>query len=152
MNRIATASRYDCTTGECFSYDIGFPAAKSQTFVVRKPNPGRWVAAINAAPFPTSTGGFVLDEVITAGVPVRHPSSKPRARGETWRDVFHELPPSSGVQGGTPVVVFELLDEAAERAEAVAPWSTRPHFPQLRDRPVAIATAVHRRSKTDSSR
>src|SRR5262249_52808663 len=51
---------YDCTSGECFSYDIAFPAARSQVLIVRKPRAGRWIAAVNAAPFPTADGDFAL--------------------------------------------------------------------------------------------
>jgi hypothetical protein len=137
---------YDCTTGECFSYDIGFPAAKSHRFVVRKPKEGRWVAAVNAAPFPAPDGAFVLDEIITAGASIRRSSRVPRPHGATWREVFEELPASLEIQGRTPVVVFELLDDAAEQAEAEKPWNTTfANVVKLRDRPVAIATAVHRR-------
>jgi hypothetical protein len=136
---------YDCTTGECFSYQIGFPAARAHTLVVRKPNAGRWVAAVNAAPFPTATGAFVLDEVLTSGTPVRHTSNGARPSGSRWREVVDELPPPSSSSDATPVLVLELLDAAAERAEAVQPWSRSPTFVKPRDRPVAAATVIYRR-------
>src|SRR5258708_6919437 len=83
---------YDCTTGECFSYAIGFPAASAHTLVVRKPNAGRWVAAVNAAPFPTAAGGFVLDEVITTGAAIRRASTEARAPGARWQRVIGDVP------------------------------------------------------------
>jgi hypothetical protein len=134
---------YDCSTGECFSYDFGFPAANSHRLVVRKPSPGRWVAAVNAAPFPAAGGAFVLDEVITAGTPVRRASTE-RAAGEQWREVVGEVPTPTAVPGKTPIVLLELLDAAMERGEAEHPWAVLPRF-KLRDRPVAIGTAILRR-------
>ena len=136
---------YDCTTGECFSYDVGFPAAKSQRFVVRRPAPGRWIAAVDAAPFPASPGGFVLDEIITTGQPVRRSSLVPRPPGAIWQEAFRELPTLHDVEDRTAIVMFELLDASAEQLESDEPWSRHPAFVKLRDRPVAIATAIYRR-------
>ena len=134
---------YNCTTGQCFSYDVAFPAAESQRLVVRRPAPGRWVAAVNAAPFPRSRGGFVLDEIITTGVPTRRPSAAGRPTGAAWREAFDDLPPPSDIAGRTPVVVFEVIDSAAERREQVQPWNPHPRFVKLRDRPVALGTAIY---------
>lgn len=134
---------YDCTTGECFSYDIAFPADGSQRLLVRKPKPGRWVAAVNAAPFPAAAGSFVLDEVITKDVPVRRASAAPRQPGARWEEVIDDLPTPSAADGRTPVVFFELFDAAAERAEAERPWSIVRHYITPRDRPVAFGTAIY---------
>jgi hypothetical protein len=134
---------YDCTTGQCFSYDIGFPAGRSHRIAVRKPTAGRWVAAINTAPFPTSSASFVLDEVITVGTPVRRSSLVSRPTGARWKEVFGELPDSPEIPSGTPVILFELIDAAAERWEATRPWNPHPRFVKLRDRPVAIASAIY---------
>lgn len=125
---------YDCTSGECFSYDIGFPAAGAHTLVVRRPNAGRWVAAVNAAPFPAGPGGFVLDAIATTGAPSRRASGGLRRSGDRW----HEALP-----GGTSAFLIELIDAALERNEIDHPWTRTPRF-TLRDRPVAIATAVYR--------
>jgi hypothetical protein len=134
---------YDCTTGECFSYDVGFPAGRSHRLAVRKPAAGRWVAAVNAAPYPTSPGSFVLDEVITVGTPVRRSSLVSRSTGAQWKEVFDELPDSPELPGRTPVILFELIDAAAERSEYTRPWNPHPRFVNLRDRPVAIASAIY---------
>jgi hypothetical protein len=136
---------YDCTTGECFSYDIGFPAAASQTVVVRRPAAGRWVAAVNAAPFPAAAGSFVLDEVVTKGTPERRVSAGPRGPGSRWDEAIGSVPTLPPVDERTPVVLLELLDAAAERGELEHPWSTAPHYVKLRDRPVALGTAIYRR-------
>jgi hypothetical protein len=136
---------YDCTTGECFSYNIGFPAAGAHTLVVRKPNPGRWVAAVNAAPFPAASGSFVLDELVTIGTPVRHASAAARGPRDGWRSAIGDVARLPPVAGKTPVTVVELIDLAGERAEAEHPWSTAPNYTRLRDRPIAIATAIYRR-------
>lgn len=135
---------YDCTTGECFSYDVAFPAAASHTLMVRTPTPGRWVAAVNAAPFPTARGSFVLDEVITTGTPVRRTSTSALKPGARWREIFGTLPVSPA-GSGVSIVFFELLDAAAVRREVEQPWNPHPRFFKLSDRPVAIATAIHQR-------
>jgi len=135
---------YDCSTGECFSYNFGFPAANGHKLVVRKPNPGRWVAAVNAAPFPAAGGAFVLDEVITTGPPVRRASSVARAGGAHWQEAVGELPALPVVPGKTPIVLLELRDAALERAEAEHPWAKLPRF-KLRDRPVALGTGIYHR-------
>jgi Subtilase family len=134
---------YDCTTGECFSYNIGFPAAGAHTLVVRKPNAGRWVAAVNAAPFPTTTGGFVLDEIVTAGTPTLRASAATLGPGARWQEIIGDLQPLPATAGKTAIVFFELGDAALERAEDEHPWAATPRF-KLRDRPVAIGTAIHR--------
>jgi hypothetical protein len=134
---------YDCTTGECFSYDIAFPAATTQRLVVRKPAAGRWVAAVNAAPIPLGAGSFVFDTVITASKPVTAPIAQ---RGQDrWHADLEDLPTAVADGSGIPILLFQLLDRAAEREPAEHPWSTAPHYVQLRDRPVAIGIAIHRR-------
>jgi hypothetical protein len=133
---------YDCTTGECFSYDIGFPAARTHTLVVRKPNAGRWVAAVNAAPFPSASGSFVLDELVTTGTPVRRAPAAARGLGKRWQETIEQVSLPE-MPGKTPVLLLELLDAAMERGEMEFPWSRTPRF-RLRDRPVAIGTAVYR--------
>jgi hypothetical protein len=134
---------YDCTTGECFSYAIGFPAASAHTLVVRKPNAGRWVAAVNAAPFPTAAGGFVLDQVIATGT-TSHRASTARGAGGRWQEVIGDIPLPPAAPGKTPIILLELRDAALERAEADHPWAVSPRF-KLRDRPVALGSAIFRR-------
>ena len=135
---------YDCSTGECFSYNFGFPSAKGHTLVVRKPNPGRWVAAVNAAPFPAAGGAFVLDEVIAVGTPTRHASTAPRAAGARWQEAVNGLSLPPAVPGKTAILFLELMDAALERGEDEHPWAVLPRF-KLRDRPVALGTAIYRR-------
>jgi hypothetical protein len=134
---------YDCTTGECFSDNIGVPAARAHTLVVRKPNAGRWVAAVNAAPFPAATGSFVLDELVTTGTPVRRTSAAARASGARWQETIDKVAAPPPAPGKTPIVLLELIDAAIERAHTEYPWSRTPRF-MLRDRPVAIGTAIYR--------
>jgi hypothetical protein len=134
---------YDCTTGECFSYDIGFPAATTHRLVVRKPAAGRWVAAVNAAPVPPDAASFLLDSVITESKPVTAPIAQ-RDQGR-WHADLKDLPAATAVGSGIPILLFQLLDRAAEREQTGHPWSTAPHYVQLRDRPVAIGIAIHRR-------
>jgi hypothetical protein len=135
---------YDCSTGECFSYTFGFPAANTHTLVVRRPNAGRWVAAVNAAPFPAAGGAFVLDEVVGMGAPVRRASTGPRAPGARWRERIDDVPPLPAAPGKTPIVLIELRDAALERAESEQPWAKVPRF-KLRDRPVALGTGIYHR-------
>jgi hypothetical protein len=139
---------YDCTTGECFSYDLGFPAGPSQTMVVRKPNAGRWVAAVNTAPFPAASGSFILDEIIASGPPVRRASTDPRQPGARWTesiDIGGGLSLSPAGRGQAQTFLVELLDAASERDEVENIWIVGPDPRKLRDRPVALGTAVYRR-------
>jgi hypothetical protein len=132
---------YDCTTGECLSYNIGFPAAGAHTLVVRQPAAGRWVAAVNAAPFPAAIGDFVLEEVIALGTPIRRTSAGPLSPGVRWQEVIGAVPAPPPPAGRTPILLLELRDGALERAEAEHPWAVLARF-KLRDRPVALATGL----------
>jgi hypothetical protein len=136
---------YDCTTGECFSYNIGFPAAGAHTLVVRKPAPGRWKAAVNTAPFPSASGSFVLDELVAIGPPVRRVSAAARGPRARWREAIGGVAAPPPAPGKSPVAIVELIDLAAERAEVEHPWSTAPNYVKLRDRPIALGTAVYPR-------
>jgi hypothetical protein len=137
---------YDCTSGECFSYDFTVPAANEQTLEVRKPQPGRWVAAVNTAPFPTSPGGFVLDEIVTSD-PERHAASRIGLRhpGNHWTETLDIAPPRAGRSDVTPVLLCELIDAAAERDAAAHPWENREGLTNFAERSVAIGMAVLRR-------
>ncbi|MCU1384444.1 MAG: serine protease [Acidobacteria bacterium] len=135
---------YDCTTGECFSYNFTLPAAAAPTLVVRRPAAGRWIAAVNAAPTPLAALPFELDEVIaTTPLP---PTGLPHSQlpAAHWADTM-PLPPSTAAPpGGTPVLLLELFDRAVDRDDTDYPWETRPVLPTLRDRPVAIGMSIHR--------
>jgi hypothetical protein len=139
---------YDCTSGECFSYDIAFPAARTHTLVVRKPKAGRWVAAINPAPFAPAKGGFTLDEVITTGDQKLYTSGAPRPPGARWTQVVEVTNIRAADPGRTGILFFELFDAAAERDEAQHPWDPRKDLPdlhRLRVRPVSLGSAIYRR-------
>jgi hypothetical protein len=136
---------YDCTTGECFSYDFSVPAAKEQRLEVRKPKPGRWVAAINAAPFPTTSGGFVLDEIITHGVQ-RQAASRTGSRraGDHWTETLDITASQSDGSNAIPVLLCELVDAAAERDATAHPWETRKVLTNFAERSVATGMALLR--------
>lgn len=137
---------YDCTTGECFSYDLGFPAGPSHTMVVRKPNPGRWVTAVNAAPFPAASGSFVLEEIITSGETVRRALNGPREAGARWTESMAlEAAAFGSPRDPEKIVYLELQDAALERDERENLWIVGPNPRKLRDRPVAVGTAIYRR-------
>ncbi len=140
---------YDCTTGECFAYDIAFPAAGAQSMVVRRPKAGRWVAAVNPAPFPTAGGAFVLEEIVATGTPRQYKSKGPRVPGARWTETIESLNPAPAPAGPeAPLLLIELIDAAAERDEAVQRWDPRPEVPErmrLRDRPVALGSAIYLR-------
>src|SRR5262249_8011185 len=129
--------------GECFSYNIGYPAAGAHALTVRKPSAGRWVAAVNAAPFPAAAGAFVLDEVVTIGDAVQRTAraSPPQAQ---WQEIIGGVAFPPVLPDRTSIVLIELRDAALERDEVAHPWAKTPRF-KLRDRPVALATAVVRR-------
>jgi hypothetical protein len=135
---------YDCTSGECFSYDFTLPAVKEHTFVVRRPKAGRWVAAVNAAPFPAKRGRFVLDEIITSDVR-RHSAAQsgPRRPGAEWTETIDiQAPARLSQSGATPVLLCELLDIAAEREAAANRWEVREGLTNLADHSVAAGMAI----------
>jgi hypothetical protein len=134
---------YDCTTGECFSYDFTVPAAKEQMLEIRNPRAGRWVAAVNAAPFPTASGSFVLDEIVTTGVR-RHAATRSGRRlpGDRWTETLEIAPGRIDQPGGTPVLLCELVDAAAERDALSHPWETREGLTNFATRSVAIGMAI----------
>ncbi|MPZ17587.1 MAG: S8 family serine peptidase [Luteitalea sp.] len=136
---------YDCSSGECFSDNFTLPAAKEQRLVVRRPRAGRWIAAVNTAPFPTKTGKFVLDEIITTKAQ-RHASSRsgPRQPGAKWTETVKLPSAPSAEPGHVRVLLCELIDGAMERDEARHPWENRKRIPKLRDRPSAVGTMVYR--------
>src|SRR4051812_14743466 len=72
---------YDCTTGQCFSYTFAMPTASSHTLLVRNPAAGRWIVAVNAAPFPARSDSFVLEQVVASGTAVRVESPSTRRLG-----------------------------------------------------------------------
>ena len=127
---------YDCSSGECFSYDFTVPALPRQTLIVRKPKPGRWVAAVNPAPFPAVRGELVLDAIVT-GVAHRQSAQSP----------IITLPSSSNPQSGTPnpqfpVLLAELVDAAAERDARKHPWENRAGLTNLAERTVSAGMAI----------
>jgi hypothetical protein len=135
---------YDCTTGECFSYDFTLPAEPRQRLVVRRPTAGRWIAAVNAAPLPKGALPFELEEVIaTAPLPATGDSRSqlPAAR---WACTLPLSPMAAAPVGATRVLLVELIDRAVERNEVEQPWETRPRLPKFRDRPVAVGMSIHR--------
>ena len=136
---------YDCTTDECFSYDLGFPAAASQAMLVRKPRAGRWVAAVSVAPFPRASGSFVLDEIIASGPPIRLARPEPLEPEARWKPSLSigDLLPARSTDAD--IVFVQLLDARSEGEEAAHPWIPGPNARVLRDRPVALGTAIYRR-------
>jgi len=88
----------------------------------------------------------VLDEIITTGPPVRYPSTSQRQPAARWTQTIPiAAGPPSHRRDRTEILLLELLDAASERDEAEQPWIMGPNAPKLRDRPVALGTAVYRR-------
>lgn len=137
---------YDCTSGECFSYDFTLPPGPSHTLVVRAPKAGRWIAAVNSAPAPARRSRFVLEEILTGNVVRHEPSDKViRPHGARWREQLHLAPSHSRPDpDATPIVLFELIDTAAERDARAHPWENHEALPNLAERSVAIGTAILR--------
>lgn len=135
---------YDCTTGECFSYNFTLPAEPRQRLVVRHPAAGRWIAAVNAAPLPQGGLPFELEEILaTAPLPPIGDgrSQLPAAR---WTNTLTLPPIAVPPLGATRVMLVELIDRAVERDEAGHLWETRRALPKLADRPTAVGVLVYR--------
>jgi hypothetical protein len=74
---------------------------------------------------------------------VRRTSAAARGLGQRWRETIQGISLPAAVEGKTSVLLIELLDVAMERGEIDYPWARTPRF-KLRDRPVAIGTAIYR--------
>lgn len=138
---------YDCTSGECFSYDFTLPAAAQCEIIVRHPKPGRWVAAVNAAPLPGASGDFELNAII-AGVVTRRP---PQGVGSSWKrgtlnltiplDML-QVPIAATASDATRVIVCDVVDAGLEREASFHPWENRSGLPDKANGPVTIGRAV----------
>lgn len=115
---------YDCSSGECFNFTFTAPAADAQSALVRHPAPGRWIAAVNSAPFPDAPGRFVLDEILTTHLE-RHSGTPrgPMPPGAAWTALVPRPVLPSPSNGRTPVVVCEMFDEKTDRGEHIYPWN-----------------------------
>ena len=133
---------YDCTSGECFSHNYTIPAARSQQLLVRRPTAGRWVAAINAAPFPSSGGRFVLEEIVAGPVQRQAGNAGSRPTGARWRETIDVSALAADRTDTRRVVLFEAIDAAAERDELLHRWEIRDIFPALPNAPVAAGIAI----------
>jgi hypothetical protein len=100
---------------------------------------------VNSAPFPTSDGGFVLEEVIASGSPRELLAGHPMKHGERWTAAIDTATIAKAPPTGEPILFVELLDKAIEKDEAAYPWDPSPKAVKLRDRPVALGTAIVRR-------
>lgn len=134
---------YDCSSGECFLWDFTLPAKREHSMVVRTPTPGRWVAAITAAPLLDQSGPLTLEEVITMDTILREPLE--RLLPSTERSWTARLAPSSMPLHETTsnrVLVWELFDAAAERDAAARAWENRRGVPNLGVRPIALGRGL----------
>jgi hypothetical protein len=125
---------YKCVTGYCFAYDHTLPARSEQALRVKRPDAGRWVVAVNAAPALVGTGGFILETLVT-GASVRHPLP---AGTQRWAGSIPAPPP----QAGQEAVLLELIDVSLKEVERSQPLATPETLAKLQNRPVAIATVV----------
>jgi hypothetical protein len=130
---------YDCTSGECFLFDFALPASDRQQIVVRTPQAGRWVAVLGSPSFP-SIGSFAVDAVVLSDKESKTFALKgPIVPGEQ-RTI------SSDVDGVKPfpeaVRVYELFDEAIERASTEHPWGRKVDLDRLQNRAAALAITV----------
>ena len=132
---------YECTTGECFLYDPARPAAEQKQIVVRNPVAGRWVAMVGAPLFPAN-GSFTVDAFVVA-----QKGSKtiilenPLAVGEERSLKIENAEPKPFAEA---VHVYELFDEALERAQSEHPWGKKADLDKLQIRPAAIAIAIEK--------
>jgi hypothetical protein len=135
---------YNCTSGECFSYDFTVPAAREQSMVIRNPQPGRWIAAVNSAPFPTARTPFVLDEIVAGAAHRQASAPVRRLAGARWTESV-PLPRDRWQQAdAAPIVMLELIDVAAEREGRSHPWENRNGLTNFAERPGAVARTILR--------
>jgi hypothetical protein len=137
---------YDCTSGACFFSDYAGIAASKATISVHNPKPGKWILAVNAAPFMVGHGQFVVDEFL--GVKATRQTlgfdAKTSVPNE-WHTVVSPLPLPSADAEGTPAFLCELVDAALERAQlerqsSIPPTPGESKAPVVN--PIAVATKV----------
>ena len=137
---------YECTSGECFSYDYTVPSVSGRTLAVQRPRPGRWKVAINAAPFPSQPGTFTIDQIVTMGPKQRSVTSPPRRSGEMWSEPV-ALPPREPKlapdERSERVLLIELLDNAVERETNALPWDDGGMSPESGGKTGLVGVAVH---------
>ncbi|HEY7499680.1 MAG TPA: S8 family serine peptidase [Vicinamibacterales bacterium] len=132
-NTMLELSLYDCSSGECFYLDSTIPSGPRHEMMVRRPKPGRWIAAVNSAPLPSMDAAFDLD-VIVAGAAKRHAGA---------RSAIDPGTPPSLDRDATRVLMCELIDAAVERDEIARPWEDRDFLPKRPQSPAAAARTVH---------
>lgn len=133
---------YDCTSGQCFSYDFRIPAQMNQTITVRDPKPGRWVAAINAAPVLVGKGAFTF-QTIMAVTPVTQVISMDgtaKVNLPTAGQVPKQIKP---LHKGEPVLFVEVVSQGTEEAELKGSLVGPDGFRKLKTRPVSLASTVY---------
>jgi len=132
---------YDCSSAECFSYNLAFPAANRQALVVRQPAAGRWVAVVNAAPFPNGPVELELEEIVAMSTVTQSVSARPnRPAASRWTDTI-DIPANILHSGDTLFV--ELFDNEVNRLEQERLWDPRKNRSPLANRPIAAGmTAV----------
>ena len=124
---------YDCTTGECFSYDFGFPAAGATGWSCASRTAGRWVAAVNAAPFPAASRRLrARRNRHHRCTPVRRASAGARGTSARWQRAFNAVQPPAGAGGTIASRALRLLDAALERGEIEHPWARSPRLQAAR--------------------
>jgi hypothetical protein len=144
---------YDCTSGECFFVDYAGPAAADKTVSVHSPKKGKWLLAVNAAPVIAGHGSFTVQKIITTKATRQILTQDPKqSDGSVWTAAMEK--PTNTLQGGTSILLCELVDATLERAEAerqtntsvppvVPPSDTEKKETKPAPKPVAIASEVH---------
>jgi subtilase family protein len=135
---------YDCSSGECFSHDFTVPAANEHTLVVRMPSPGRWVAAVSPAPFPTARGRFVLDEIIGFDTRRFALESAGTPEGAAWTATIDAASAWPDRATRPNVLLCEIVDAAAEADARAHAWENRAGRSNLGDATVAAGMTVLR--------
>lgn len=142
--RTLELSLFDCTSGECFLWNFTLPAESKPAMVVRNPTPGRWIAAVNAAPAPAKQVRFSFEDVIaTDAVPPSSAAVGPQGPGARWTQTV-DVGGTMATDGRDGVLLYELFDLAAARDTIAHPWENREGVDNLAARPVAVATTIGR--------
>jgi hypothetical protein len=132
---------YDCSSGECFSWDFTHPSTNDHTFVVRKPAPGRWIAAVNPAASPARTDRFMVDRVIAsddAPIVERLGYLAPKSRSR------RRLSVPTGRFDRVKDAFVEIIDLSADADAREHRWETRDGLPNLAEVRVAAGLATLR--------
>jgi hypothetical protein len=128
---------YDCTSGQCFSYDFAVASGTTPAITVSDPVAGRWVVIASPVDPLTKPASFILTSRISIGEPVER-ITLDKALAPDQERVIERLDLPEARSDGS-VLIYELFDEALESARAQHSWIRNDDLKVQSNRPAQLA-------------